>query len=70
MQNEWYLLLLTYMAIDINRNISKWISVKSLNCEENATILSLLQPSKVNLLWGPIMFWDILHIVIYFLKLF
>lgn len=32
--------LLTYMATNINKNISERISIKSLNCEEDVTVLS------------------------------
>lgn len=56
--------LLTYIATNIDKNISERISIKSLNCEEDVTVLSLVQPSEINLSWGPIMFWDFLNIII------
>lgn len=62
MQNEWHCLL-NYIAIDTDRNTSERIPIKSLNCEEDATILSLLQPNGINLNWGPTMYWDFLNIV-------
>lgn len=41
---------LIYMTIDIDRNISKCISIKLLNCEEEEKILSLLEPHRIKLM--------------------
>ena len=51
------------MGRDTDKNISEWISIKSLNFSEDTTIFSLLQPNEINFIWGSIVFWDLVNIM-------